>query len=241
MVEASVSELTAVSFHRAAVETSQAHAVYSIVFQQIGAGTNCAGTWRMSIKRVWNRYVSRRRVALAYDMAREIARYTRQGARVLDIGCGSGFIAYHLGAMLHGPVQGTDVGPTTLAPIPYSRFSGRQLPFSDQTFDVVLFCYVLHHAQDAEVLLAEARRVLSPSGRVVIYEDTPRALLDRFFCWRHERQWVNRTGLCTFRPDAQWKQLFSTLGFRLLSSRALSRFRDLLHPVSRSFYVLGKS
>jgi len=65
----------------------------------------------MSIKRVWNRYVSRRRVALAYDMAREIARYTRQGARVLDIGCGSGFIAYHLGAMLHGPVQGTDVGP----------------------------------------------------------------------------------------------------------------------------------
>lgn len=193
----------------------------------------------MFSNRLYERHLRRRRVGFAYDMAKEIALYTPPSARVLDIGCGSGFIAYHLGAMLHVPVQGVDIAPATLAPIVYQPFTGKELPFPDGSFDVALFCYVLHHAQDAPALLAEARRVLRPGGRVVVYEDTPRSWIDRFLCWRHERQWLARAGRCTFRRDDGWRALFAKLGFRVLKGRVLSRFRDFGYPVSRSFYVLS--
>jgi ubiquinone/menaquinone biosynthesis C-methylase UbiE len=180
------------------------------------------------------------RIGRAYDMAREIARHLPPGARVLDVGCGNGFIAHHLSAMMGVPAEGVDVGCDTEAPIRYRSFEGETLPFSDGSFDVVLFCYVLHHARDAPALLAEARRVLRSDGRVVIYEDTPRSWIDRLLCWRHQRQWIRRTGPCTFRRDDVWRSLFSALGFDLILGRALSRARDLGHPVARSFYCLGR-
>lgn len=176
---------------------------------------------------------------MAYDMAKEIAGYVARDTRVLDVGCGSGYIAHHLSALLGTPVLGTDVGEGAEAPISYRRFDGSALPFGDEAFDVVLFCYVLHHARDAQVLLAEARRVLAPSGRLVIYEDTPRSLLDRLLCHRHERNWLSRTGPCTFRRDSAWRELFSATGLSLLAARSLSRLRDLTYPVARSLYVLS--
>ena len=173
-------------------------------------------------------------------MAKEIATYVPHGARVLDVGCGSGYIAHHLGAFLGGPVQGTDVGVAVEATIAYSRFDGGALPFDTGTFDVVLFCYVLHHAADARRLLADAARVLTLGGRLVIYEDTPRAWIDRWLCYRHERSWISRTGPCAFRRDSAWRELFETLGLDVTHARSLSRLRDPAYPVARSLYVLQK-
>lgn len=193
----------------------------------------------MGLVRAYLRYRRRRRVAMAYDMAREIARYVPGTRRVLDVGCGSGYIAHHLSAMLGAPVTGTDVGAQVEASIPYQPFDGRALPFADGAFDVVLFCYVLHHAGDAGALLAEARRVLQPDGRLIIYEDTPRSAIDRLLCFRHERQWLRRTGPCTFRRDGAWRELFHSLGFLIRVARSLSRLRDPAYPVARSLYVLS--
>lgn len=173
-------------------------------------------------------------------MAKEIAAWLPDGTRALDVGCGGGFIAHHLGALLGERVQGIDVGPTPEARIPYCRFDGAALPFASGTYDAVLFCYVLHHAADAPRLLEEAARVLTPSGRLVIYEDTPRTWLDRLLCLRHERQWLPRTGRCTFRRDGDWRQLFATLGLSICHARSLSRLRDPAYPVARSLYVLQK-
>jgi len=191
------------------------------------------------LMRAYLRHRRRRRVAMAYDMAKEIARYVPGARRVLDVGCGSGYIAHHLSAMLGAAVTGTDVAPQVEAPITYQAFDGRALPFPDASFDVVLFCYVLHHAGDAGALLVEARRVLKPEGLLVIYEDTPRSAIDRLLCLRHERQWRQRTGPCTFRRDNAWRELFAKLGLFVRSARSLSRLRDPTYPVARSLYVLS--
>jgi ubiquinone/menaquinone biosynthesis C-methylase UbiE len=190
------------------------------------------------LKRRWLRERRRRKVARAYDMALEIARVIPRDAEVLDVGCGNGFIAHHLSAMLGRGVVGIDLGSTTEAPIDFRQYDGARFPAPDKSFSAVTFCYVLHHAQDIPLMLSEMRRVLRDGGLAVIYEDIPQSWWDKGVCWFHNRQWKNRTGPCSFRLESEWRKLFETFGFEILSERPLSRWRNLTHPVSRELFVL---
>jgi ubiquinone/menaquinone biosynthesis C-methylase UbiE len=156
----------------------------------------------------------------------------------LDVGCGNGFIAHHLSALLERRVVGIDLADHSRAPIAYRRYDGAQFPVADNSFDAVLLCYVLHHARDVRVVLSEVRRTLCDDGVAVIYEDIPQAFVDRIVCWIHNRQWQHRTGSCTFRRESEWRSLFESFGFEIVTERSLSRWRNLTHPVSRRFYVL---
>jgi ubiquinone/menaquinone biosynthesis C-methylase UbiE len=171
-------------------------------------------------------------------MALEIARILPYGAEVLDIGCGNGFIAHHLSAMLGAGALGIDLGASAEAPIDYRQYDGASFPSPDNSFDAVLLCYVLHHAQEASVVLDEVRRVLRDGGLAVIYEDMPLTVWDKGVCWVHNQQWRGRTGPCTFRSDHQWRALFDSMGFEIVKARSMSRWRNVAHPVSRRFYLL---
>jgi ubiquinone/menaquinone biosynthesis C-methylase UbiE len=192
----------------------------------------------VGLKRRWARERRRRKVGRAYDMALEIARVIPRGSEVLDVGCGNGFIAHHLGAMLGANVVGIDLGSNAEAPIDYRQYECARFPAPDKSFDAVTLCYVLHHAQDVSVVLHEMRRVLRDDGLVVIYEDIPQSCWDRGACWIHNRQWQARTGPCTFRDERDWRDLFQSFGFEIVSQRPLSRWRNLTHPVARRFYLL---
>src|SRR5213080_514889 len=80
------------------------------------------------LKRRWLRERRRRKVGRAYDMAFEIARVIPRGSEVLDVGCGNGYIAHHLKAMLGTSVVGIDVSASTEAAIEYRRFDGIHFP-----------------------------------------------------------------------------------------------------------------
>ena len=196
---------------------------------------------RTFITRRFQRMRRRRKVGRAYDMALEVARALPPRANVLDVGCGNGFIAHHLSGMLGTNVVGLDVGDSTAARINYLPYDGRHFPLKDQSFDAVLLCYVLHHAQDAILVLNEVSRVLRDGGVAIIYEDIPSLWWDRMVCWTHDRQWRDRTGPCTFRIAQGWRKTFSLAGFEIVTERALSRWRNLAHPVARRFYVIRSS
>jgi len=183
----------------------------------------------------------RRKVGRAYDMALEIARVLKPRSAVLDVGCGSGFIAHHLTGLLNSTVVGVDVGRSIKAQINYLTYDGRHFPVADRTFDAVLLCYVLHHAQDARLVLNEVRRVLRDGGIAIVYEDRPVRLWDRAVCWTHSLQWRGRTGRCTFHLEEEWHRVFRLAGFTIISQRQLSRWRNLAHPVARSLFVLEAS
>jgi SAM-dependent methyltransferase len=189
-------------------------------------------------RRRWRRERRRRKVGRAYDMALEIAPIIPRGSEVLDVGCGNGFIAHHLSAMLGKSVLGIDLANSTEAPIEYQRFDGARFPLLNNSVDAVLFCYVLHHAQDVTAVLSEAQRVLRKNGIAVIYEDIPQNCWDRFMCSFHNRRWRARTGPCTFRDKIEWRSVFCQLGFEITRERQLSRWRNLTHAVSRMLYLL---
>lgn len=199
----------------------------------------CATGILHGFKRRLARERRRRKVGRAYDMALEIARVIPKGSEVLDVGCGNGFIAHHLSAMLGTNVIGIDVMDTTEAPIDYRHYDREHLPIERNSVDAVLLCYVLHHAQDAGLLLKEVRRVLRAGGLAIVYEDIPQSWWDKGLCWIHNRQWKNRTGPCTFRTDSEWWRLFSYSGFELVKKRVLSRTRNVTHLAARRMYVIS--
>ena len=91
------------------------------------------------------------------------------GGRLLDVGCGTGFII-DIAADLFDDVRGIDLTPAMLARVQLRSnvqvYCGdaASLPFGAGDFDVVSAYSFLHHLQDLESVLGEAHRVLRPGG-----------------------------------------------------------------------------
>lgn len=100
----------------------------------------------------------------------------------LDVGCGTGLLAERL-ADAGYEVSGVDPSEGMLAVLRARRpeirvqpASGADLPFADDTFDVVFSVAVMHHIAKAEAVrrtLAEMLRVAKPRGRVIVWDHNP--------------------------------------------------------------------
>ena len=112
------------------------------------------------------RLVFSRRSRVLGDM---IGNLLPPNVRVLDVGCGDGTIAKSwMATRSDVSVEGIDVFVRPATKIPAHVFDGHTIPFEDNSFDVVSFVDVLHHAENALQLLREARRV---SKKYVMIKD----------------------------------------------------------------------
>lgn len=106
---------------------------------------------------IHGRAVHSRRV---HALASQFAELIPVRHSVLDVGCGDGLIDQLLLERrpdLH--VAGVETFVRPGAPIPVTPFDGTRLPFGDKSWDTVMFCDVLHHAEDPVGILREAARV----------------------------------------------------------------------------------
>jgi SAM-dependent methyltransferase len=95
-----------------------------------------------------------------------------RGARVLEVGCGTGLI---LGRLAHSAAEaiGLDVSPGMLGAarargLSVVLGSATSLPFSSASFDLVCSFKVLAHVPDIQQALREVARVTRPGGRMVL-------------------------------------------------------------------------
>jgi len=108
----------------------------------------------------------------------------RSGTRVLDIGCGPGFLATEMAEDVGpgGSAYGIDASESMIAiarrrqptagsaPLRLQRGEARALPFADASFEVVVSTQVFEYIEDIAAALAEARRVLRLGGRLLLMD-----------------------------------------------------------------------
>lgn len=113
-----------------------------------------------------------------------------QGLKVLDVGCGGGFSCEFMAA--RGVcVFGIDQSQKCIdAAIQHAHSNGleidyrcgvaEQLPYPDQSFDVVVCVDVLEHVADVKRTISEVSRVLKPSG-LLFFDTINRNFKSRLF------------------------------------------------------------
>ena len=101
-----------------------------------------------------------------------------QGERVLDIGCGPGFLCESMGEIVgpKGTVVGIDIsadliarcnGRKTSTCLSYEVGDATKLNQPNASFDVVVCTQVAEYVADIDRVFSEAFRVLKPNGRTV--------------------------------------------------------------------------
>jgi trans-aconitate 2-methyltransferase len=105
----------------------------------------------------------------------------RSDERVLDVGCGDGYITRIIAARLpEGSVVGVDASPRMIevarsrpdppgADVRFLVADARDLPFAGE-FDSVVSFNALHWVSDQVAALAAIARTLRPTGRVVVQQ-----------------------------------------------------------------------
>jgi SAM-dependent methyltransferase len=98
---------------------------------------------------------------------RDVTRHFAPTTKLLDVGCGTGWLAEHF-----SDYTGIDGSPDAVAA---AQAKGRAiiqgdvdqpLPFEDASFDGVVLKDLLEHVADPVAVVRETHRVLKPGGRV---------------------------------------------------------------------------
>ena len=129
-------------------------------------------------------------------VVQSLGKFLSPGARVLDVGCGTGDLSIELFENTAAQVTGLDFcGPMlklakTKAPqLQFIEGDALNLPFAEASFDGLTIGFALRNLADVDRGLRELLRVLKPDGYVAILEfshpaNPAFASFVRFYNWR---------------------------------------------------------
>ncbi|MCC6948575.1 MAG: methyltransferase domain-containing protein [Bradyrhizobiaceae bacterium] len=186
-------------------------------------------------------------------------KFTAQ-CRVLDVGCGTGVLTRRIASLPNVElVTGVDPAASLLADarelakdlanVSFHEADGRSLPFDGASFDVVVFDSTLSHVPEPERALAEAFRVLRPSGQLAAFDgdyatttvalrdnDPLQVCVDAMMAGSVHDRWVMRRAAALARDCG-----FQNVRFRSYGFAETAGGEYMLSVVDRGADILGAS
>jgi len=160
--------------------------------------------------------------------------FIEEGSKILDLGCGSGIVGMTFKKFFRGEIIGVDVKDRRVVNMPFKIIDGKSLPFPENSFDVTLINYVLHHSEDPIPLLKEAKRV---SKKIIIFEDLPEGFLSKLICFLHRfsfDKFFTNPNQTSFKTEKEWEEIFQEMGLDMLYKERRHDF-----PVKKELFILG--
>lgn len=106
---------------------------------------------------------------IVVDMLQGVKMSDRHSSKILDVGCGNGFVSQ---LYPNFDIVGIDISDGMLAHNPHKwiKAPAESIPFPDNHFDYVICRSLLHHLEVPELGLREMYRVLKPGGKWVCWD-----------------------------------------------------------------------
>ena len=150
-------------------------------------------------------------------------------ARLLDVGCGTGYLIQMLSEVKNVNCVGLDLSQGMIdvarkKNIPNAEFvlgKADELPFEDESFDIVTCSQSFHHYPNRVEAVEEAYRVLKKGG-LYILSDTGMGGLGGWLS-NHIFFKLMKSGDCYTQNRKGIEKLMESCGFRIADSRQLER------------------
>lgn len=145
----------------------------------------------------------------------EIMPYLKKGDRILDIGSGSCVVAKGLKDSGYEITLLDVVDKSAYPDFRPIIYDGKNIPFSDNSFDVALLITVLHHTKEPVGILKEAVRV---APRIIVMEDLYNGPFQKYLTFAMD-SFLNREFFGhphTNKTEREWEKVFGKLGLKIL-------------------------
>lgn len=127
-------------------------------------------------------------------LVQKIAPFAKPGFKILDVG--SGYGSFTIAGIQNGyDCHGIEIADfehqiskeraidANIDPSVFTHGSALELPYPNETFDIVTFWNVLEHINDHKTAIKEANRVLKPGGKIFI-------IAPNYFAFRNEAHYL---------------------------------------------------
>lgn len=131
------------------------------------------------------------------------------------------------------PEDDTQRGGSIAIDRPFIAADGHYLPFSDKSFDYIICCHVLEHAEDPDLFISELMRV-GKGG----YIETPTEIGERLYGWAYHKWLINidSSGKLIFKPKKESSQFGQLFHYLYLEDPAYRKFHNQNHKLFLNQY-----
>ncbi len=171
-------------------------------------------------------------------MAGQCKEFIPLNSRILDFGCGSGIVGNKFKEAFGAGLVGVDIIDNRVENISFELYNGEDLSFfNDDSFDIVLVAYVLHHTENPLKLLDEIKRVAR--NTVIVYETPADGIFYKMMCGIHGISFArffqkNSVEGCFFATE-EWRRIFEEKGLKIIKEQKVNSF-----PLKNVLFVLKK-
>ncbi|MDD5696787.1 MAG: class I SAM-dependent methyltransferase [Candidatus Pacebacteria bacterium] len=171
-------------------------------------------------------------------MTEQCKEFIPLNSKILDFGCGSGIVGNKFKQAFDAGLVGVDIVDNRVENISFELYNGQDLSFfNNDSFDVVLASYVLHHTENPLELLKELVRVARDV--IIVYETPADGIFYRAACRIHgtsfARFFQRNSVKGRFFTTEEWRRIFEEKGLKIVKEQKVNSF-----PLKNVLFVLKK-